>query len=227
MIIPVIDLKNGMAVSGKSGKRETYEPLKTVFHNSSDPIAIAIALKEAGFKRIYVADLDAIEGKGLNLNVVREMNHIIPVMLDSGLKSSDDAQKILDTVEKVIIATETINSLKELELLFSLFPKQNLVMSVDVKEGNIVGKHINADFKDIITIIKEIKPLEVILLDISRVGTEKGFNHELVNRFIDLETSLILGGGVRDQDIVELTEMGIKNFLVGTALHSGIFNKSL
>ena len=227
MIIPVIDLKDGIAVSGKSGKRETYKPLKTVFHNSSDPIAIAIALKEAGFKRIYVADLDAIEGKGLNLKVAREMNHIIPVMLDSGLNSSDDAEKILDTVEKVIIATETLNSLEDLELLFSLFPKQNLVMSVDVKEGNLLGNHINADFKDIIKIIKEIKPLEVILLDVSRVGTEKGFNHELVKKFIDLETSLILGGGVRDQDILELTEMGIKNFLVGTALHSGIFHNPL
>ena len=220
MIIPVIDLKDGIAVSGKSGKRETYKPLKTVFHNSSDPIAISIALKEAGFKRIYVADLDAIEDKGLNLKVVREMNNIIPVMLDSGLNSFDDAENILDTVEKVIIATETINSLEDLKLLFSFFPKQNLVMSVDVKEGNVLGKHINTDFEDLIKIIKEIKPLEVILLDVSRVGTEKGFNHDLVNRFIDLETSLILGGGVRDQDILELTEMGIKNFLVGTALHS-------
>jgi phosphoribosylformimino-5-aminoimidazole carboxamide ribotide isomerase len=227
MIIPVIDLKDGIAVSGKSGKRETYKPLKTVFHNSSDPIAISIALKEAGFKRIYVADLDAIEDKGLNLKVVREMNNIIPVMLDSGLNSFDDAENILDTVEKVIIATETINSLEDLKLLFSFFPKQNLVMSVDVKEGNVLCKHINTDFEDVIKIIKEIKPLEVILLDVSRVGTEKGFNHDLVNRFIDLETSLILGGGVRDQDILELTEMGIKNFLVGTALHSGIFNNPL
>jgi phosphoribosylformimino-5-aminoimidazole carboxamide ribotide isomerase len=227
MIIPVIDLKDGIAVSGKSGKRETYKPLQTVFHNSSDPIAIANALKKAGFKRIYVADLDAIENKGLNLEVVREINHIIPVMLDSGLNSYDDTEKILDSVEKVIIATETINSLEDIKLLFSLFPKQNLVMSVDVKEGNVLGKHINADFKDIIKIIKEIKPLEVILLDVSRVGTEKGFNHELINRFIHLETSLILGGGVRDQDILELNEIGIKNFLIGTALHSGIFDNPL
>ena len=31
MIIPVMDFKNGIAVSGKSGNRETYNPLKTVF----------------------------------------------------------------------------------------------------------------------------------------------------------------------------------------------------
>jgi phosphoribosylformimino-5-aminoimidazole carboxamide ribotide isomerase len=225
MIIPVIDLKDGIAVSGKSGKRETYTPLKTVFHSSSDPIAITIALKESGFERIYVADLDAIEGKGSNLQVAGEMNQIIPVMLDSGLNNSDDVGKILDTVDKVIIATETIKSLEELELLFSLFPKENLVMSVDVKEGIVLGKHINADFKDIIKMIKKIKPFEVILLDISRVGTENGVDPGLINSFIDLETNIILGGGVRNQDILELSERGIKNFLLGTALHSGIFQK--
>ena len=223
MIIPVIDLKDGIAVSGKSGKRETYTPLKTVFHNSSDPVAIAIALKETGFERIYVADLDAIEGKGSNLQVVSEMNQIIPVMLDYGLNNSEGVGKILDTVDKVIIATETIKSLNELELLFSLYPKQNLVMSVDIKEGIIMGKQINADFKDIIKIIKKIKPFEVILLDISRVGTENGVDPELINSFIDLETNLILGGGLRNRDIPELNDKGIKNFLVGTALHSGIF----
>ncbi len=216
-------MKDGIAVSGKSGKRETYTPLKTVFHNSSDPVAIAIALKETGFERIYVADLDAIEGKGSNLQVVSEMNQIIPVMLDYGLNNSEDVGKILDTVDKVIIATETIKSLNELELLFSLYPKQNLVMSVDIKEGIIMGKHINADFKDIIKIIKKIKPFEVILLDISRVGTENGVDPELINSFIDLETNLILGGGLRNRDIPELNDKGIKNFLVGTALHSGIF----
>ena len=223
MIIPVIDLKDGIAVSGKSGKRETYTPLKTVFHSSSDPIAIAIALKESGFERIYVADLDAIEGKGSNLQVVCEMNQIIPVMLDSGLYNSEGVEKILDTVDKVIIATETIKSLEELELLFYLFPKENLVMSVDVKEGIVLGKHINADFKDIIKMIKKIKPFEVILLDISRVGTENGVDPGLINSFIDLETNIILGGGLRNQDILELRERGIKNFLLGTALHSGIF----
>ena len=89
-----------------------------------------------------------------------------------------------------------MNILDDIELLFSLFPKQNLVLSVDIKDGNVLGKHIKADFKDIIKIIKEIKPLEVILLDISRVGTEKGFDHELINRFISLDTNLILGGGI-------------------------------
>jgi len=221
MIIPVMDLKNGEAVSGKSGKRETYTSLKTVFNRSSDPIAIARNLKKSGFSRIYIADLDSIEGNSSNLQIAGEINKIIPVMLDSGIKNSIGIQKIFDKVEKVIIATETIENFDEIELIFSTYPKQNLVLSIDIKDGNVLGKHINADFRDMIRKIEEINPLEVILLDISRVGTENGVDHELIDSFIGLNIDLILGGGVTPGDITELQSLGLEHFLVGTALHTG------
>ncbi|WP_424714050.1 HisA/HisF family protein [Methanobacterium sp.] len=227
MIIPVIDIKNGEAVSGKSGKRETYTPLKTVFNKSSEPIAIARELKKFGFSRIYIADLDAIEGKSSNLQIAREINKIIPVMFDSGIKNSIGIQKILKSVDKVIVATETIENFDEIELIFSTFPKQNLILSIDIKDGNILGKHIKADFKDIIEKIEEINPIEVILLDISRVGTENGVDQELINSFIGLDTDLILGGGITLEDITKLQSLGLENFLVGTALHSGSLNSLL
>jgi phosphoribosylformimino-5-aminoimidazole carboxamide ribotide isomerase len=224
MIIPVIDIKNGEAVSGKSGNRETYTPLKTVYTKSSDPITIAHELKKFGFSRIYIADLDAIEGNNSNLKIAGEINKIIPVMFDSGIKNILGVQKILDKVDKVIIATETIENFDDIELIFSSFPKQNLVLSVDIKDGNVLGKHIKADFEDIIKKIEEINPFEVILLDISRVGTENGADHELIKSFIGLDTDLILGGGITLTDITDLQSLGLKYFLVGTALHAGCLN---
>ncbi len=224
MIIPVMDLKNGKAVSGKSGNRETYTPLKTVFNKSSEPIAIAQALKKSGFSRIYIADLDAIEGNGSNLKIAGEINQIIPVMFDSGIKNFMDVQKIVDKVEKIIIATETIENFDDIELIFSTFPKKNLVLSIDIKDGRVLGNHITINFNEITQIIDEIKPLEVILLDISRVGTENGVDYELIRRFISLDTDIILGGGITVKDITDLHALGIKYFLVGTALHSGCFD---
>ena len=55
--IPVVDLKDGQAVSGKSGLRDTYQPLQTVFAPSSDPIEIAQGLKLNGADELYIADL--------------------------------------------------------------------------------------------------------------------------------------------------------------------------
>ncbi|MBZ2165633.1 HisA/HisF family protein [Methanobacterium spitsbergense] len=224
MIIPVLDLKKGEAVSGKSGMRETYKPLKTVFHDSSDPVAITQALKDEGYKRIYIADLDAINGSGSNLQIAGEINNILPVMLDSGVNSFKGIEKILDTVNKVIIATETIKSLDDLDVIFSQSLKQDLIMSVDVKNGHILGKYIKANFNEVLKKIQKIKPLEVILLDISRVGTVKGFDHALIDSFNVIDSELILGGGITAEDVKELNVLGIENFLVGTALHKGIIN---
>ena len=63
-IIPVIDLMNSVAVSGKSGNRSTYTPLQTIYASSSDPMEIATSLKRANAKEMYIADLDLIERNG-------------------------------------------------------------------------------------------------------------------------------------------------------------------
>jgi len=108
MITPVLDLKNGLAVAGKSGKRETYKPLKTVFTNSSDPLKIAEALKTAGYSELYIADLDSIEGTGSNHEIVKKINKTIPVMLDAGITKHQDIEAVIDSAEKIIVATETL-----------------------------------------------------------------------------------------------------------------------
>jgi phosphoribosylformimino-5-aminoimidazole carboxamide ribotide isomerase len=227
MIIPVIDLKDGIAVSGKSGMRKTYKPLQTIFHDSSDPLLIARAIKDAGFSRIYVADLDAIDGGGSNLQLVSEMNDIIPVMLDSGANNANEVEKLLFEVDKVIIATETLESYSDIDIIFSTFPTSRLVISIDFKDGNVLSRYLTLNLHDMIKKLSQINSLEVIILDISRVGTEKGVDHELIKSFLGLETKLILGGGVTNKDILELNDIGIKNFLVGTALHAGILNVKL
>lgn len=222
MIIPVMDLKKGEAVSGKSGMRDTYKPLKTVFNDSCDPVLIAESLKNSGYRMIYLADLDAIEGTGSNMELASKINKIIPVMLDAGIKDSDEVGKVLKYVDNVVVATETIKSILELNNIFSSFPKDSLTLSVDVKEGQVLGNNIKTDFQTLLNTVIQIRPNEIIILDISGVGTEKGFDQELLNLFMDVETDIIVGGGVTLEDISELGQLGVEKFLVGTALHSGI-----
>jgi len=220
-LIPVLDLMSGLAVSGKSGKRDTYKPLDTIYSNSPDPVEIAISLKRQGFSRIYVADLDAIEGKGSNLEKIRRINHILPVMLDWGVKDFKSFQFALDHAQQIIIATETLISWNELEYIFNKFPKERIIISVDIKNGRILSKNLPITFKQIKSKLEFLKPEEIILLDISRVGTLHGYNLELLDAFGGLEDSLILGGGITPSEITTLVKMGVSKFLVGTALHSG------
>jgi len=221
MIIPVMDLKNGEAVSGKSGMRETYKPLKTIFSQSSDAVKIAKSLKAAGAKRMYIADLDSIEGEGSNLKIVKEVNEIIPVMLDAGADNVQRVEKLLKFADKVIIATETLKTLKSLDEIFESFKRDELVLSIDIKNNELLARNMETDLDVMINKIKDLKPNEIILLDISRVGTEKGVDNSLINKFEAFKSSIIMGGGILEGDIEELSSKGVHKFLVGSALHAG------
>ena len=221
MIIPVLDIKNGIAVSGKSGNRDEYQPLKTVFHSSSDPLKISEALKKAGASQIYIADLDAIEGEGSNRDLVNKVNQILPVMLDSGAFDPDSVEKALQVSDKVIVATETLQTLDDLDRILRQCDKERIIISIDVVDNRIYTKHIKIDFESLRKILTEHQPLQIIILDISNVGCEGGINWKLLNHFAGLESSIIFGGGVSAEDILKLDGKIIDNVLVGTALHQG------
>ena len=62
-ILPVIDLQRGTVVRGVAGERENYKPIQSTLTAGASPAEIATALHDTlGFRDVYVADLDAIEG---------------------------------------------------------------------------------------------------------------------------------------------------------------------
>lgn len=222
--IPVLDLKDGQAVSGKSGLRDTYQPLQTIFAPSSDPVEIAQGLKLNGADELYIADLDLIENKGHNINEIKMVNTIIPVILDAGVKNAEGFSFFLDYAFKIIIPTETLESIDDLYEICNKYPKERIVISVDVKNNELLSKNLDLSIKEFKDILIDVDPFQIILLDVSGVGTNKGYNEELLNEFEDLKDKLIVAGGLNKDSITELEKIGIKKVLLGTSLHSGEVN---
>lgn len=219
--IPVIDLKQHQAVSGKSGMRDTYQPLRTVFAPSANPVEIAQGLKLNGADEMYIADLDLIESKGHNVNDVKMVNTILPVIFDGGVKNCESFEFFLDYAYKIIVPTETLESIEEMEKIFEKYPKERIVISVDVKNDELFAKNLDLDLMEFKEILKKLDPNEIILLDITGVGTEKGYNKELLDEFEDMKDKLIIAGGLNRESVGELDSLGIKKVLIGTSLHSG------
>ena len=207
-IIPVIDLMNSVAVSGKSGNRSEYTPLKTIYASSANPVEIASSLKLAG-------------AKGHNINEINDVNRILPVIADIGVDNLNTFEFALKYAYKIIVATETLESIDELMKIFEKYPKERIIVSVDVKNNELLAKHMDIDLEGFKEVLHEIDPNEIILLDISSVGTEGGFNKELLQIFSDFKDKIILGGGITPDEIDEISNMRIKKALVGTALHKG------
>lgn len=219
--IPVIDLKQHQAVSGKSGMRNTYTPLNTVFAPSSSPIEIAQGLKLNGADEMYIADLDLIESQGHNIDDIRMVNTILPVMFDGGVKNLEGFEFFLNYAYKIIVPTETLESIDEMRKIFERYPKERIVVSVDVKNNELLAENLNLNLSEFKEILKELDPNEIILLDITGVGTEKGYNKKLLEEFGELKDRLIIAGGLNKQSLGELESLGIKKVLIGTSLHSG------
>ena len=201
--------------------RDTYQPLRTVFAPSSNPVEIAQGLKLNGADEMYIADLDLIESSGHNISEIKLVNTILPVMFDGGVKNCESFDFFLDYAYKIIVPTETIESIEEMEKIFEKYPKERIVVSIDVKNNELYSKNLDLNLSEFKKILKKLDPNEIILLDITGVGTEKGYNQKLLDEFEDMKEKLIIAGGLNKESIGELDSQGIKKILIGTSLHSG------
>jgi uncharacterized protein related to proFAR isomerase len=69
-VIPVVDIRGGVAVAAVRGDRARYRPLETpLAPSTADPAAVALGLRTLfPFRTLYIADLDGIEGRGADLS---------------------------------------------------------------------------------------------------------------------------------------------------------------
>ncbi len=85
-IIPVIDIRNGIAVRAVAGDRAFYKPLESRLTTSVEPAEVLKSVHaEFGCRFCYVADLDGIEHRGLNRCTLAEMARTgVALMVDGG-----------------------------------------------------------------------------------------------------------------------------------------------
>jgi phosphoribosylformimino-5-aminoimidazole carboxamide ribotide isomerase len=86
-LIPVLDVMNGQVVRAVGGRRNEYRPLQSQLVQSTDPRTVAAALLDVtGAEELYLADLDAIQGRvksGVEvLNLLEGAT--VPIWLDGG-----------------------------------------------------------------------------------------------------------------------------------------------
>jgi phosphoribosylformimino-5-aminoimidazole carboxamide ribotide isomerase len=228
-IIPVIDVLNGVAVHAIRGERKRYQPLRSVLGRSSNPLEIALTFDSLGFKSLYLADLDAISGKpahfGLYKQIVTKTG--LELMVDAGTADVDKAEKVLETgVTKIVIGSETLGNLNFLNQAIKAFGGEKLIVSVDMKNGRVLSVSENVKSLDAVSFAQKLADMgisQIILLDLTRVGTEHGINHVLVENLLQ-KTSLevFVGGGIKGlQELETLRNQGVSGALIATVLHNG------
>ncbi len=214
-IIPVIDIMNGIAVSGKSGRREEYTELETIFASSSDPVEIA---KNLPFKRLYVADLDGIMKGAPSLEMLEELSRTRQLMVDVGIRNLGDYNRVSDLDADIIVGSETLRDFKTLETISR--ERQELIFSIDIKDKKVMSPFLPHDPTETLELlVNRIK--RFIVLSISSVGTLSA-DFSLLDILKILDVEVYYGGGIKKENINELKKGGVSGVLVGTALHKGL-----
>lgn len=218
-IIPVIDILKGTVVHAYSGRRDDYCPIQSQLCSGSEPDAVIAAFLDLyPFPEIYIADLDAIEKKGDNDEVIRQLSDSFPgleIWLDRGGNNA-----LADTIPQIVPVTGTENGVSHRKLLELRNRYPETVLSLDFNDNGLVGddgilKHSN-DW-----------PQRCIIMTLHKVGTGQGPD---IDRFRDIASlapgkSLYAAGGIRDErDLNNLAAAGAAGVLLASALHNGRIN---
>jgi phosphoribosylformimino-5-aminoimidazole carboxamide ribotide isomerase len=235
-VVPVLDLKGGVAVHAVRGERHAYAPVRSVLASSAEPVALARAYRERlGADACYVADLDAIAGTGDHAAVIRAIAGLgLSVWLDAGVATAEDAARAASRgAARVIIGTETLRDARDLPAIVEAARARSgagadCILSLDHREGRLLGGSpavAGSETPELAAAAWSAGIRSFIVLDLARVGAGTGPETEPARR---LRTRLpaaeiVLGGGVRGRDDLRaLASAGYHAALVGTALHTGV-----
>lgn len=218
-IIPVLDLKGGVVVRARMGERHLYAPIATPLAATSDPLDVARGLLAVHpFATLYVADLDAIEGRGDNSAALRHIKHGCPgvsLWVDNGIADASAAARWLDAgLGSLVLGSETQ---ADAALVRSLAADERVILSLDFRGDEFQGPSEILDDPS-------AWPARVIAMTLARVGSDAGPD---VDRLADVQRiaagrRIYAAGGVRDAaDLAVLARAGIAGALVATALHDG------
>jgi phosphoribosylformimino-5-aminoimidazole carboxamide ribotide isomerase len=221
----------GRVVQGLRGERQHYRAVRSGLVAGSNPMAIARALcRECDGKAVYVADLDALEGRGDQREVIRELREDLGAepWVDAGVSDPETASRLLEAgAARVIVGTETLTDIDSLRSIRKTLSSTQMLVSVDVGEVGVLSRCSALSGQPPLAAIELLANedvTEVILLALRQVGTGAGPDLDTLRAVRDAfpELRLVVGGGVRTaEDLLALAKAGADGVLLATALHRG------
>lgn len=216
IIVPVIDLSQGLAVLAFRGQRNEYRPIQSPLCDRGEVLPLVQRLADAfPFTDLYLADLDAIRQRGNQAAIIDEIASRHPTLtlwIDAGFDAPGAMQTwIARAGIRPVIGTETWRH--------SILPQgPDFLLSLDRDADGL---------RDPAGIANRPShfPRDLVLMDLARIGSTLGPD---LDRLRDTGaqtrpgTRLFLAGGARDLgDLLAIRDAGAAGVLLASALHRG------
>ncbi len=229
ILIPVIDLMHGRVVRAKRGDRRNYQPIVSMLCGSSEPVTVArILCGHCAAQQLYVADLDALQGRPVQAAVLHAIALALPgieLWVDAGFADAAPAAALRAQLGdaaprwRAVFGSESLRSRAALEGCFGTRGQagDHAVLSLDRRDGTRLDAAGCWD-------LPALWPRHVIVMTLERVGADAGPDLDTL-RDVQVRspaTALVGAGGIRDADDLDRAgAAGAWAWLVASALHDG------
>ena len=228
ILIPAIDLKDGLCVRLRQGRMDD----DTVF--SDNPVEMAGKWYDAGARRLHLVDLNgAFEGKPVNGEIIQDITKTypdLPVEIGGGIRSVETVEAYLDAgVAYVIIGTKAVEDPDFVTQLCKQFPG-HVIVGLDAVDGKVATKGwaevTDVDLFDLSKRFENDGVESIIYTDINRDGMMQGANVENTAALAQaISIPVIASGGIHNLDDVEalfkVAHHGISGEITGRAIYEG------
>ena len=225
LVIPAIDLKDGLCVRLLQGKKDD----STVY--SDDPVATAFKWQSMGAKRLHIVDLDgAFTGSQKNLESIIRIRRALDIDIEigGGIRTLARIDLLLsEGINRVILGTVAIEKPDLVKTACARYPGRVLV-GIDAKDGDVAVKGwvevTPVKAFELALRMQELGCIGIIYTDISKDGMMTGPNIEAVKSMVaGLKIPVIASGGISSiDDIRNLAAIkGLWGAITGKAIYSG------
>ena len=218
-LIPVIDLMGGVVVHARAGERDSYRPLVSRLSPASAPLDVVAGLMALHpFRRLYIADLDAIRKTGGHAAEIADLGRRFPgleLWVDAGFAGLEACRSFLAAgAGALVLGSE---SQADTAALTALGGEPRLILSLDFKADTPLGPAAIHERP-------ELWPARVIVMTLAAVGGAAGPDLARLRavRAAAGDRAVFAAGGVRGAaDLALLAEEGCAGVLIASALHDG------
>ena len=226
-VIPCLDVDGGRVVKGVNfvGLRD-----------AGDPVELAARYEQEGADELVFLDISAThEGRDTIVDVARRTaeNVFIPFTIGGGIRSVEDAQRVLDAgADKVSVNSAAVARPELVDELAERFGSQCVVLAIDARRRDDGGWEVYVAGGRKPTGLDAVEWAregvrrgagEILLTSMDRDGTKDGYDLELtaaVARAVDVP--IIASGGAGNPDhLVEAIRAGADAALVASLFHFG------
>lgn len=228
LIIPAIDLKDGLCVRLLQGKKEDA----TVY--SDAPASTAQRWESCGARLLHVVDLDgAFTGNQKNIESIRRIREAVNMDIEvgGGIRDMERIDLLISIgINRVILGTVAIEKPELVKEACKKYPGK-VIVGIDAKSGFVAVKGwvevTKVKAVELALRMQDYGVWGIIYTDISKDGMMTGPNIEATREMVEtLNVPVIASGGVSSiNDIKNL--MTIKNLwgaITGKAIYSGVID---